>query len=169
MLYTCCLTRTVPLDLVLPPHSSEVFNISLLGEELLNWLFQTMPRHLNGFQILSLLGPFDVVTHRANYLARSLEKFWRRWKREYLLELQHFHRASQPSGIPHFLRVGEIVTIYDDSHPRCMWRLGQIQTMIPGTSGIVHGVTVNVTSRSGHPRRPIQHVYPMGGQAEFSP
>ena len=45
-----------------------------------------------------------------------------------------------------------------------MWRLGRIETLIPGTDGIVRGVTVKVTSRSGHPsviRRPIQHIYPM--------
>ena len=134
------------------------------------------PSHLlNGFRILSLPGPFDVneidddytpekVTRRANHLARTLEKFWRRWKREYLLELRNFHRAAQPSGMPHSLRVGEIVTIYDDSHPRGMWRLGRIETLIPGTDGIVRGVTVKVTSRSGRPsviRRPIQHIYPM--------
>ena len=65
------------------------------------------PSHLlNGFRILSLPGPFDVneidddytpekVTRRANHLARTLEKFWRRWKRESLLELRNFHRASQ--------------------------------------------------------------------------
>ena len=97
-------------------------------------------------------------------LSELRSQYWRRWKREYLLELRNFHRAAQPSGMPHSLRVGEIVTIYDDSHPRGMWRLGRIETLIPGTDGIVRGVTVKVTSRSGHPsviRRPIQHIYPM--------
>ena len=56
------------------------------------------------------------------------------------------------------------MTIYDDSHPRGMWRLGRVETLIPGTDGIVCGVTVKVTSRSEHPNvigRPIQHIYPM--------
>ena len=66
-----------------------------------------MPSHLIcGYRILSLPDvPFNEddedygvsvsdLTRRARHLKKTLDKFWRRWKREYLLELREYHRSS---------------------------------------------------------------------------
>ena len=102
------------------------------------------------------------LTCRAAHLTRTLEKFWKRWKREYLLELGEFHRTRQQGGATHPLQPGDIVTVYAEGHPRGMWRLGRIEELIPGSDGRVQGVHVKVVSKGGQVKiihRPIQHLY----------
>ena len=67
-------------------------------------------------------------------------------------------------GTAHTLEKGEIVTIYDEGHPRGLWKLGRIEELLKGADGNVRGVYVKVASSRGHAkvlRRPIQHVYPL--------
>ena len=141
------------------------------------------PSHLLvGFRILTLpdatvpVGVDDDytpenLTRRATHLAKTLEKFWKRWKREYLLELREFHRTAGHGGASHALQPGEVVTIYDDNHQRGMWRLGRIEELIPGADGQVRGVRVRVVSKGGQLKiinRPIQHLYPLEVRSEHS-
>ena len=56
------------------------------------------------------------------------------------------------------------MTVYDEAHPRGMWRLGRIEDLIEGADGRVRGVLVRVASKKGCSklfRRPIQHIYPL--------
>ena len=104
------------------------------------------------------------LTRRAAHLAKTLRKFWRRWKREYLQELREFHRASQRRESSSSLQTGEVVTVYDEGHPRGLWRLGRIEELCPSADGKIRGVRVRVVSKGGQVkiiRRPIQHIYPM--------
>lgn len=106
----------------------------------------------------------EKLKRRANHLAKTLERFWKRWKLEYLLELREFHRTSQQGEIASTLQPGEVVTIYDESHPRGMWRLGRIEELLSSVDGRIRGVRVRVLSKGGQVkiiRRPIQHVYPL--------
>ncbi len=51
--------------------------------------------------------------------------------------------------------------VYDEGHPRGLWRLGRIKELIHGVDGKAHGVHVRVVSKNGHVkvlRRPIQHI-----------
>ena len=136
------------------------------------------PSHLIcGYRILSLPDvPFNEddedygvsvsdLTRRARHLKKTLDKFWRRWKREYLLELQEHHRSSKSAGVDaHPIRKGDLVTIYDDSHPHGLWRLGMVRELIDSSDGDVRGACVRVISKTGRPvllRRPVQHLYPL--------
>ena len=102
------------------------------------------------------------LTHRAK---KTLDKFWKRWKREYLLELREHHRSPKPPGVDaHPIGKGDLVTVYDDSHPRGLWRLGVVQDLNKSSDGEVRGACVRVISKTGRPillRRPIQHLYPL--------
>ena len=134
------------------------------------------PSHLLvGYRILTLPDPSSLedpaddysrekLTRRAAHLNQALNKFWRRWKREYLLELRELHRVREHRGTPYDLRPGEVVTVYDEGHPRGMWRLGRIETLVPASDGKVRGVSVRVMSKGGRAelvRRPIQLIYPL--------
>ena len=132
------------------------------------------PSHLLvGYRILTLPDPTlpddsdytpENLTRRMNHLAKTLGRFWRRWKREYLLELREFHRSREKGGMPHTIQKGEVVTVYDENHPRGLWRLGRIEELIESSDGRVRGVYVKVLSKNGHIkvlRRPIQHIYPL--------
>ncbi len=134
------------------------------------------PSHLLvGFRLMSLPDPCipedpdyadstEGVTRRMAHLTKSLQKFWRRWKRDYLMELRDFHRTRLEKGEAYTLERGEIVTVYDEGHPRGMWRLGRIEELIKGADEMVRGVHVRVVSKKGSVkilRRPIQHIYPL--------
>ena len=138
------------------------------------------PSHLLvGYRILSLPDPLvpddadyssETLTHRRRHLLKTLGNFWRRWK-EYLLELREFHRTRVRRGTTYNLKKGEIVKIYDEGHPRGLWRLGRIEDMIQSADGGTRGVIVRVTSKRGHVkflRRPIQHIYPLEIQCSSS-
>ena len=106
----------------------------------------------------------EAFTHPMNHLVKTLGPFWKWWKREYLLKLREFHRTQGKGGISHKLGKGEVVTVYDEGHPRGLWRLGIIEDLITSSDGYVCGVFVKVMSKKGHPktlRRPIQHIYPL--------
>ncbi len=134
------------------------------------------PSHLLvGYRILSLPDATEHETHdedyspenltrRASHLARTLDTFWKRWKQEYLLELREFHRTRQQRGATYTLQVGEVVTVYDEGHPRGMWRLGRIEELIPSSDDKLRGVRIRVISKGGQVkiiRRPVQHIYPL--------
>ena len=104
------------------------------------------------------------LTRRMTHLSKILKHFWSRWKTEYLLELREYHRVREEKGSKCDVRVGEVVTIYDESHPRGLWRLGKIEKLIRGSDGVIRGVRVRVASKKGCPKtlhRPLQHVYPL--------
>ena len=88
--------------------------------------------------------------------ARLLQHFQTRWKREYLTSLREFHKTS---GLNiQNVRVGDIVMIHDDG-PRLHWRLGVINSLIPGKDGLVRAVNVRTSNRVTS--RPISRLYPL--------
>jgi len=44
--------------------------------------------------------------------------FWRRWEKEYLMELKSFHVLSQLKGKSAKVRVGDVVLLHEDCRPR---------------------------------------------------
>lgn len=63
------------------------------------------------------------------------------------MELREFHRTRLEKGLAYTLQKGEVVTVYDEGHPRGMWRLGRIDDLTKGTDGRVHGVYIRVMSK----------------------
>ena len=138
------------------------------------------PSHLLvGYRIMTLPDPSvpddpDYSTaslnRRMSHLAKTLGRFWKRWKKEYLLELREFHRTRvQEGGNTYTIEKGEVVTVYDEGHPRGLWRLGRIEDLIQGSDGKVRGVYVKVISKKGRARvlrRPVQHIYPLEVRSE---
>ena len=63
------------------------------------------------------------------------------------MELREFHRTGQQEESSSSLQPGEVVTLYDEDHPRGLWRLGRIEELIPGADGKTHGVRVKVVPK----------------------
>ena len=139
------------------------------------------PSHLlTGRRVMSLPdGPYNSevgeevdihtpdITRRMLHLNTVLEHFWRRWKKEYLLELREAHRhAKHPPKETTCGRimVGDLVLVHEDSRPRGIWKIAKVESLIRGTDEEVRGAVVKLHStdnRSTLLRRPLQLLYPL--------
>ena len=107
------------------------------------------------------------ISRRMIHLNTVLEHFWKRWKREYLLELRESHRHSNcPPKKSHCsqIAVGDMVLIHEDSKPRGFWKLAKVESLTTGADGLTRGGVVKVASSVNRPtvlRRPLQLLYPL--------
>ena len=67
-------------------------------------------------------------------LNQLLDGFWKRWRKEYLLELREAHCHHKSSGEPQ-LTEGDIVVVYSDDQPRTFWKLGRVKKVLQGADG----------------------------------
>ena len=51
--------------------------------------------------------------------------------------VREYHRSREIRGSTYAVQRGDIVTIYDEGHPRSMWRLGKVEDIVSGVDGIV--------------------------------
>ena len=104
------------------------------------------------------------LSKRTKHLEKTLNHFWERWRKEYLLELRNSHRHAKGDPNPVPISVGDIVVIYREDKPRGFWKLGRVEREICGRDGRVRGAVVRTTNKRGHPitlERPIQQLYPL--------
>lgn len=82
-----------------------------------------------------------VLTRRERYPATLLGHFWKRWRKEYLLELREHHNMSVRSNNLPQISPDDIVTVMDDEGklPRSQWKLGKIVKLIKGNDGAIRG------------------------------
>ncbi|EEC20486.1 conserved hypothetical protein [Ixodes scapularis] len=100
----------------------------------------------------------DQLARRWKYRTAVVDNFWRRWRREYLLELRSAHlvKPTASSG----LQVGDLVLLKEDRLPRHMWKTCRIEETIQGRDGRARACKL-ILPGGGRLRRPIQHVYPL--------
>jgi hypothetical protein len=68
---------------------------------------------------------------RVQFLANE---FWTRWKKEYLLNLQHRQKWNKERRTA---RINDIVILRDDIVPRNQWKLANVTEVYPGQDGRV--------------------------------
>ncbi|XP_062703569.1 uncharacterized protein LOC134286024 [Aedes albopictus] len=71
---------------------------------------------------------------------RRLQDFWKRWRREYLCQLQARTKRWQPAVQ---VNVGKLVVIKDDNQPPMKWRLGRIVEVHPGSDKMLPAATTD--------------------------
>ena len=148
-----------PLTYVTTDDSDEPLTPSHL---LVGWRLMNFPDHLVVNHEVDSEGEDSQLSAQLKPLNRSLDAFWRRWRREYLLELRETHRHHRSSGKPQIAE-GDVVVVYSEYQPCSCWSLGRIERLITGADGQMRATTVRV-SRKGHVSvldRPIQHLYPL--------
>ena len=101
-------------------------------------------------------GDDSEIRRRNKLQAAILQRFWSRWRHEYLTSLREFHRIS---GNNHqTIKVGDIVLVHDDK-PRYSWKLTIIEELIRGNDGLVRAA--NIRTKTGTTNRPITKLHPL--------
>ena len=97
-------------------------------------------------------------------LNKTIDHFWTRWRREYLVAFRDSHQHRKSSCSDATVNVGEVCVLFDSKCPRTFWRLAKIEHLISGQDGKVCGMVIRTVTKSGNVsvlRRPIQHLYPL--------
>ena len=132
------------------------------------------PSHmLVGQQLMNYAGAL-AVNHEVNsdekdcqlsaqlkHLNHSLDAFWKRWRREYLLELRKAHRHHHNNGKPQIAE-GDVVVVFTEDQPHSCCSLERTDQLITGADKQMRAATVRM-SRKGRVSvldRPIQHLHP---------
>ncbi|XP_055530352.1 uncharacterized protein LOC129721615 [Wyeomyia smithii] len=93
---------------------------------------------------------------RWQYVQHLREMFWKRWSREYLVELQVRGKWTRKHAN---LRKGMIVLIKEDNLPPQLWKMGKVENTYPGLDNMVR--TVELRTKAGLLMRPIHKLAPL--------
>ena len=85
-------------------------------------------------------GPKDALRFSWKNVQTLAEEFWRRWKSEYLCELQRRQKWQERARI---IKPGDLVLIKDDL-PRNLWSCGLVQRAFESSDGLVRKVELAV-------------------------
>ena len=92
----------------------------------------------------------DRLTRRMRHLSLTIEKFWTRWRTEYLPELRNSHQQSRRGKIGRTqAQVGNVVVIEDDKLLRGFWKLGTVVKLLSGRDKGVQAASVKTHSKDG--------------------
>ena len=98
------------------------------------------------------------------HINRTLDRFWKRWRQEYLLELRESHRYHHGHANPSQVSVGDIVIVHSADQPRGFWRLGRVKEVLVGRDEKIRGVVLRVAGKRHQAKllqRPLQLLYPL--------
>lgn len=113
------------------------------------------PAHFLNLPPRKYLPARDVT--RYELIDQLVQLLWKRWRREYLHELQTRHKWSKSSVS---LTVGTIVIVDQPNLPPLKWPM--VEEVFPGTDGVVRVALVRVAT--GRYKRPVTKLYPLPSQ-----
>lgn len=87
-----------------------------------------------------------------------LDRFWKRWSTEYLLETRNMQRTI--TSKTHNIKVGDLVLIKDNLLPRQRWQMGTVEDVSIGRDGKIRSGTIRLPGRV-FVKRPIQLLFPL--------
>ena len=85
-----------------------------------------------------------------------LQRFWRRWRHEYLTSLREYHRSTGDNK--QTSKRGDVVLVHDDG-PRSSWRLAVVEDLIKGGDDLIRAAKIRTST--GHTNKPICKLYPL--------
>ncbi|KAL3212450.1 hypothetical protein MRX96_035947 [Rhipicephalus microplus] len=98
------------------------------------------------------------ISRRWKYRSAMAEGFWRRWRREYLLELRSAH-LSRPTTSSD-LKIDDLVLLKEDHLKRHMWKIARIKETFKGRDGRVRACSLKLSGGTVV-KRPIRLLYPL--------
>ncbi|XP_071041441.1 uncharacterized protein [Parasteatoda tepidariorum] len=94
-----------------------------------------------------------------------LDCFWKKWSKEYLLQLRSFHQVRNQDNIIN-IRIGDIVLLQEDARPRHMWKKARVVNLHEGRDGKIRSCKLRVNGRNI--TRPEALVIPLEIDQELS-
>ena len=110
------------------------------------------------------LSTSDDLTRRARHLQFTIDQFWQRWRKEYLVSLHEMHGHYKKVSHAPRVAVGDVVVIHSDKQARGQWKLGRVEELLTGPDGQHRAAVVRVAGQkrtAKHLRRPVQKLYPV--------
>ncbi|XP_037529398.1 uncharacterized protein LOC119406739 [Rhipicephalus sanguineus] len=98
------------------------------------------------------------LSRRWKYRSAMAEGFWRRWRKEYLLELRSAHLSHPTTSSD--LKIGDLVLLKEDHLKRHMWKIARIKETFKGRDGRVRACRLALSGGT-ELKRPIQLLYPL--------
>ena len=89
----------------------------------------------------------------------TLNRFWKRWRKEYLNELREAHKNRGKNSNAPRVSVDNVVIIHKDGQPRGMWKLRVVEELLVGRDQEVRAAVLRVPGRehlTGQSRNCIQ-------------
>ena len=96
------------------------------------------------------------MREKVNKHSAVIEKFWNRWKTEYLTSLREFNRISGHNK--EVIKVGDVVIVHDEK-PRIQWKLAVVEGLIKGGDNLTRAAHIRIGSYQT--TRPIFKLYPL--------
>ncbi|RWR99183.1 uncharacterized protein B4U79_02665, partial [Dinothrombium tinctorium] len=101
----------------------------------------------------------EMICRKWRYRQKLVDHFWKRWQKEYLLELRNalFNRNTKRTRE---MNEGDLVLIREDNIPRQMWKMGKILEKFQGRDGKVRSCKLRIAGGK-EVCRPIQRLFPL--------
>ena len=127
----------------------------VIGKRLLN-----MPEYTSEEEDFSNETPND-ARKREQYLSKVMAHYWRRWKREYLVDLREYQRMQWRTRHRPEISKGDVVTIENEhNRNRLLWKLGKVEELIKGRDNVIRGARVRLAN-GNFIDRPLQKLFPL--------
>ena len=75
------------------------------------------------------------LDRRMRHLSNVMNHFWKRWQKEYLLELRNSHLNVTQHSSNRVVSIGDVVIVHDEDQPRGKWRIGRVEALVTGSDG----------------------------------
>ncbi|GFR16233.1 DUF5641 domain-containing protein [Trichonephila clavata] len=96
------------------------------------------------------------LTKKWKYRQLLLDHFWKRFFKEYLLELRSVMFTKQSKNIPN-LKMDDVVLIREDNVKHYNWKFGRIKKLFPGRDRKVRSCEIQLSK--GVIKRPVERLY----------
>ena len=96
------------------------------------------------------------MREKVNKHSAVIEKFWNRWKTEYLTSLREFNRISGHNK--EVIKVGDVVIVHDEK-PGMQWKLAVVEGLIKGGDNLTRAAHIGIGSYQT--TRPIVKLHPL--------